>query len=346
MSDKLKAIDFFCGGGGMTEGMKQAGIQVVAGIDIDETCKATYEANNPKTKFLLRDIEEMEITELETNLKVKQNDDNLVFIGCSPCQYWSIIFSNKKKSEKTKNLLGNFQDFVDYYRPGYIVIENVPGITKPESPLADFIKFLKRSKYNSIDMKVIHSCHYGVPQYRKRFVLLASRVKDVTLPSPNSEDMPTVRKFIGNENIFPKVPAGHKDPTEFMHTVADLRQISLDRLALTPKNGGTREAWKDTDLQINAYKGKDNTFKTVYGRMFWDKPVQAITTKFYGVSHGRFSHPEQDRAISLREGARLQTFPLDYIFKTTTITHTARLIGNAVPPELAKRLGVALTNAD
>lgn len=346
MSQKLKAVDFFCGGGGMTAGMKQAGIEVIAGIDIDETCQATYEANNPKTKFLLKDVKEMKITELETDLDVKRNDDNLVFIGCSPCQYWSIIFSSKKKSEKSKNLLSNFQEFVDYYRPGYIVIENVPGIRKKGSPLADFLRFLKDTDYTSIDMKVVYSCHYGVPQYRKRFVLLASRVKDVRLPSPDSEDLPTVRKFIGDEKKFPKVSAGHKDETGFMHTVAGLQQISLDRLALTPKDGGTRDAWKDTNLQINTYKGKDKAFSTVYGRMLWDKPSQAITTKFYGVSHGRFSHPEQDRAISLREGATLQTFPLNYIFKTTTITHTARLIGNAVPPELARRLGIALLNAN
>lgn len=342
-----KAVDFFCSGGGMTSGFRKAGIKVLGGIDIDLECKETYTFNNPGSEFIHADIKKLPFSVLKKKLKIKQNDKRLIFIGCSPCQYWSIVQTDKTKAKKTKNLLKYFQHFVEYFNPGYIVIENVPGILSnlSESPLRNFLNFLIRKEY-IFQYDVIDASHYGVPQTRKRFLLIASRVsKKVTLPLPDTlNDLPTVRKYIGDKSLFYPIIAGHKDTTDFLHSASGLSQNNICRLALTPHDGGTRIAWKDTELQIPAYLDKDDSFYDVYGRMFWDKPGPTLTTKFYSISNGRFAHPEQNRAISLREGATLQTFELNYKFKTNSIASTARIIGNAVPPALSCRIANAIIN--
>jgi len=297
----FKALDFFCSGGGMTSGFRKAGVKVIGGIDIDLECKETYTTNNPDTKFIHADIQNLSFATLEKELKVKRNDKKMIFIGCSPCQYWSKIQTDKTKSHETKNLLKDFQRFVEYFKPGYIVIENVPGILNriDESPLQDFLHFLEAEKYH-FKYSVINASHYGVPQTRRRFLLIASRVTDkITLPIPDTKTkLPTVRQFIGSK------------------------------------------------LQIPAYIGKDNSFQDIYGRMFWDKPGPTITTKFFSITNGRFAHPEQNRAISLREGATLQTFDADYKFISTSIASTARLIGNAVPPQLSMRIAASILNCN
>src|SRR5690554_2106497 len=137
----LKAVDFFCSGGGMSYGMQEAGIQIIAGIDFDEDCKKTYEANIKGAEFIHADVFNLKEEELEEKLSLKKNDDELVLIGCSPCQFWSIIKTDKKKSKKSKDLLIQFRRFVEYFKPGYVVVENVPGILrkKTESGLEDFI---------------------------------------------------------------------------------------------------------------------------------------------------------------------------------------------------------------
>ncbi|MBL7960027.1 DNA cytosine methyltransferase [bacterium] len=342
---KLSAIDFFCGAGGMTCGMRKAGIDVIAGIDIDPECKETYEANNTGTTFIEKDITIFSPEELKAITKIKKHDDNLVFIGCSPCQYWTHINTDRSKGSKSKNLLADFQRFVDYFKPGYIVIENVPGILNrvDESPLPHFIKFLNENLY-VVEHRIINTHQYGVPQKRRRFLLIASRVKKkIKWPKARKEDLPVVRDFIGPKNGFKKIPAGYTDPTNFLHSVSVLSEKNLMRIRQTPHNGGTRLAWKnDSELQIDAYKGKDKMFSDIYGRMFWDKPAPTITTKFYSISNGRFGHPDENRGLSLREGATLQTFPRKYVFKGPSKTSIARQIGNAVPPELAKRIGIAI----
>jgi len=343
----FKAVDFFCSGGGMTAGFRKAGVKVVGGIDIDLECEATYKTNNPGSKFIHADIKELSVTALQKKLKLKRKDKKMIFIGCSPCQYWSKIQTDKTKAEETKNLLKDFQKFVDYFKPGFLVIENVPGILNKfdESPLKAFLKFLDDEKYH-YKYKVVNASHYGVPQSRRRFLLIASRVnKKVDLPIPDTQNKPpTVREFIGNKKIFKRIVAGQKDSTDFLHTTASLSEKNIKRLKLTPHDGGTRAAWKDTDLQIPAYVGKDKSFKNIYSRMFWDKPGPTITTKFLSISNGRFAHPEQNRAISLREGAALQTFDNNYKFISNSTATTARIIGNAVPPQLSKRIAKTILN--
>lgn len=339
----IKAVDFFCSGGGMTYGIRKAGIDVIAGIDIDASCKETYEKNNPRSKFILANVFEMEEKELKENINLKRNDDSLGLIGCNPCQYWSIVRTDKTRSEKSKNLLVEFHRFVKYFNPGFVVVENVPGILRKEeeSGLQDFISDLESRGYK-VRYKIVNLNEYGVPQTRKRFSLIASRVtKDLIFPEPDKNNRPVVKDFIGVHNNFPRVNAGFRDVSEFNHTVSSLSEKNIKRLEKTPKNGGSWLDWaNDSNLKRDRYNG--NGFKDNYGRMSWDKPAPTITTKFFSISNGRFGHPEEDRAISLREGATLQTFPKNYVFYTKSMRVAARMIGNAVPPEYAKRIGEAI----
>lgn len=343
-----KAVDFFCSGGGMSYGMQQAGIDVIAGIDFDENCKETYKSNIKRAEFILADVFELEEIELETKLSLKKNDDDLILIGCSPCQFWSIINTDREKSKKSKDLLKEFGRFVEYFRPGYVIVENVPGVLKrkEESGLEDFIHWLENNGY-TVHFGIHEVSEYGVPQHRKRFTLIANRVTDKKIePEKKILQRLTVRDVLGEQNGFPKILAGHKDNTPFLHTAAGLKDINIKRLALTEKDGGTRLAYADNpELAPECHHNNKENFRDTYGRMWWDKPSPTITTKFFSISNGRFAHPEEDRAISLREGATLQSFPKDYIFKTTSIAATARMIGNAVPPKYAEAIGKAIINS-
>ena len=237
-----------------------------------------------------------------------------------------------------------FGEFVEYYQPGYVLVENVPGLRnkRNERVLDRFQQLLKSLNYH-FDDGVVDVADYGVPQKRRRYLLIASRLDDrIMLPRDRDVQIDkemAVRAFIGDENTFPPVKAGHRDQTDFMHTVSRLSSKNLRRIRKTKKDGGTRLCWADDpELQIPAYEDKDNHFMDVYGRMMWDEPAPTITTRFNSLSNGRFGHPEQDRAISLREGATLQTFPLDFVFRGS-LQGTAKQIGNAVPPRLAEELG-------
>lgn len=341
---KFKAIDFFCGGGGMTCGLRQAGIDVIAGVDFDKNARETYEFNNPGSVFVYSDITKLSLDYFETNFGVQKNDDRLIMVGCSPCQYYSIINTDHSKAEKSKDLLMNFYKFIEHYMPGYILVENVPGIlTNKETVLPKFLEHIENLGYSHKE-EVVDMSQYGVPQSRRRFSLIATRLKGVTVSLPKkSEKILTVADVLGEKNGFPKIKAGFQDNTDFQHSVAGLNEVSLQRMALTPHNGGNRLSWADRpELQLNCYIGKNDSFKDNYGRMWWDRPSPTITTKFFNISNGRFAHPEEDRAISIREGATLQTFPKNYVFKTDSIAGAARIIGNAVPCEYAKRLGLSI----
>jgi DNA (cytosine-5)-methyltransferase 1 len=341
----LQAVDFFCGAGGVTCGFNNIGINVLGGIDIDCKFKKTYEDNNKKAIFINEDVSNMQVERLQTLLPIYKNQDNLIFVGCSPCQYYSNLKSDKTKSKASRLLLDDFKEFTLYYRPGFVFIENVPGLeTKKGSPLHRFKKDLKKQGY-SFDQNVLNAKYFGVPQSRRRFVLIASRlVNRIELPKQirKKEQIITVKKAIGNYNIFPKVSMGTKDTSDFQHSVARLSNLNMERIKATPKDGGTRRAWADNEsLQLECYKEHEGHYD-VYGRLYWNKPAPTITTRFIYTSTGRYSHPEQDRALSLREGATLQSFPLNYKFYSSNQGAVATMIGNAVPPKLAEAIGLSL----
>lgn len=338
---KLKAVDFFCSWGWMSSWVQTAWIQVLAWIDFDPSCKETYEANIKWAKYILADVSKLTEKDLEKEIWIKKNDDSLVLIGCSPCQYWTIIRTSKKKSQKSKDLLHEFHRFVKYFNPGYVMVENVPWILnkRDESGLDRFIKDLE-DRWYKVSFEVVNLNNYWVPETRKRFSLIANRIWDEKIFPKADKKNPTVKDFIGTHNGFPKIPDGHKDNSDFMHTTAWLSDANKKRLKLTPKNWGSRESWSKTTLQLEAYKRNKNIgFKDTYGRMNWDKPAPTITTKFFSISNWRFAHPEEDRPISLREWATLQTFPKNYKFHGTSISSVARMIWNAVPPKYAEKLG-------
>ncbi|MGM9475226.1 DNA cytosine methyltransferase [Pedobacter sp. GSP4] len=341
----IKAVDFFCSGGGMSFGMQQAGVNILAGVDFDQNCEATYKANIKGAEFIHADVFKLTEQELEQRVSLSKNDDNLLLIGCSPCQFWSIINTSREKSSQSKNLLKEFHRFVAYFNPGYVVVENVPGVLrrKEESGLEEFIKWLESKGYR-VHFDVHEVSNYGVPQHRKRFTLIANRVTNVEIsPLPIEGPKVTVRDVLGENNGFKKIPQGHRDTTSFLHTVAGLDALNLERLSITPHDGGTRLAYVDDKrLAPPCHYKKVNGFKDIYGRMWWDRPAPTITTKFYSFSNGRFAHPDEDRAISLREGAVLQSFPKDYIFEANSLANTARMIGNAVPPKYAQAVGKAI----
>ncbi len=337
----LKAVDFFCCSGGVTCGFRMAGIEVLAGIDIDGNYKRTYEENNKGSQFIQADIAKYQPEQLATQLNIVPNMDDMVFIGCSPCQYYTTMQTDKTKSSKGKLLLEEFKRFVDYFKPGFLFIENVPGLeTKDGSPLSQFKEHIKTLGY-TFDEKVVNASEYKVPQNRRRYVLIATRVNQfIKLPAAKARKVVTVRDAIGR---LPAISAGHRDKKTDKHWAGVLADINLKRIRKTPHNGGTRLAWKnDKNLQLKCYIDKDSTFTDVYGRMFWDTPSPTITTKFYSISNGRFGHPEQDRALSIKEGAILQSFPLKYKFYSDSMVVTARMIGNAVPPKLASAIAGSL----
>lgn len=325
----------------MSYGLARAGIKVLAGIDWDNTCRETYERNNNPAKFLQRNVTDLSPQRLARTLGLARNDDSLVFVGCSPCQFWSKVNTDRRKSRSSIFLLEEFSRFVDWFRPGFVLIENVPGLESKKRPriLPPFKEFLRLRGYG-IAHGVINSNHYGVPQNRKRYLLIATRLTaKVRMPHRRKSRL-RVRDFIGVHNGFPCIPAGHKDKSNFLHSSAALSRKNQQRIAKTPHNGGTRASWaRNRRLQIPAYRGKDGIFRDVYGRMYWNKPAPTITTRFNSLSNGRFGHPSEDRAISLREGATLQTFPKHYVFEGSSEAMIARQIGNAVPPRLAKKIG-------
>ncbi|OGL31047.1 DNA (cytosine-5-)-methyltransferase [Candidatus Saccharibacteria bacterium RIFCSPHIGHO2_02_FULL_47_12] len=334
----IKVIDLFSGIGGLTYGFKSAGLNVVAGIDNDSTCKYGYETSN-KTRFILKDINDVSSEELE---ELYKDSDIKVLAGCAPCQPYSKL--NQKGATDQKMMpLKKFALLIREIKPDIVSMENVGGlVNKDKYPVfADFLAVLDELGYY-YDYKVINTADYGVPQSRKRLVLLASRLGPISVPKPTHEKHITLREIIGD---LPKIEDGiiYSDP---LHYARKLSPLNKKRIEATPKDGGTQKSWPD-ELILDCHKKESGkSFGSVYGRMWWDKPASTMTTQCIGIGNGRFGHPEQDRAISLREAARIQTFPDDYVFfddnEEMTIGAIAKFIGNAVPVRLGEVLGTTI----
>ena len=338
---KINAIDLFCGVGGLTYGVQQAGINVVAGYDIDDKSKFAYEYNND-AKFILKDIKEIEDDEI---LALYPKDTDIkILIGCAPCQPFSSYshkYQNNENTLKKIDLLDYFGKQIELVQPDIVSMENVPQMEKREV-FQRFRTLLEKNGYK-VTFKVVYAPEYGVPQMRKRLLLLASKLGDISLLEPefNSESYQTLRDAIEN---LPKIKAGETYAKDPLHRSRNMSTLNLKRIQQS-KPGGTWRDW-DEDLLLEAYKKESGqSFGSVYGRLEWDKPANTITTQFPGIGNGRFGHPEQDRALSLREGALLQTFPSNYQFVSPKqggnypIGQVALQIGNAVPPKLGEIIG-------
>jgi len=342
----IKAVDFFCGAGGVTRGLLDAGIDVICGIDNDPTVKTTYQENNirkngAKVTFLEKDINDLSFDELEKIVK-EEKACNLMFVGCAPCQAFTKINTIKDRRENEKNYLLRLGNFVEYFQPEFLFIENVPGITAPKygGILGRFEERLKELGYYFSDRN-INAKKYGIPQNRNRRILVASSERPITFPEEThgngKKEYITARDVLAKHKLRP-LKAGETYPNDTMHRAANLSPTNLWRIRHTPKDGGGREKWMKKK-PVKCFTVHINSYTDVYNRMYWDKPVPTITTRFNSLSNGRFGHPDEDRAISLREGALFQTFPIDYKFDGSMVS-IARHIGNAVPVELAKTFGL------
>ena len=338
----IKAIDLFCGIGGMTQGLIQAGINVIAGIDTDKSCKYAYEKNNKGSKFYNMDVKELNENDLE---KEYDSSEIRILVGCAPCQPFSKHTQKNKKRDQDKkwDLLGHFGRIIDKLKPEIVSMENVPQLRNSRI-YQEFLKVLINNDYK-ISSKIVYCPDYGIPQTRSRLVLLASRLGSIELLSTTikKNNYKTVTDTI---SILEPLEHGQASTSDPLHRASKLSHINLKRMKQS-KPGGTWRDWEDT-LQLECHQKKSGkTYPSVYGRMRWDKPSPTITTQFYNFGTGRFGHPEQNRAISLREGALLQTFPENYQFfnKDKNELNVSKIgihIGNAVPPKLGLIVGKSI----
>lgn len=335
---KISCIDLFCGAGGLTHGFVLEGIHVRAGIDMDPACRYPYEANN-QAKFIERDISTVtteDLIELFGDAEVK------VLAGCAPCQPFSTYTQRYElDGEDGKwGLLYEFARLAEGSHPDIITMENVPSVAKHEV-FHDFVDTLRRLGYH-VWFSVVDSSQYGVPQTRRRMVLLASKHGQIKMIEPQLEKPKTVREAIGN---LQKLNAGEFATEDRLHTASTLRSKNLQRIKAS-KPGGTWRDWPEHLVAICHRTETGRTYSSVYGRMEWDKPAPTMTTQCFGFGNGRFGHPEQDRAISLREAAILQSFPWDYAFvpddNEVSFTVLGRLIGNAVPVDLGRAIAKSI----
>ena len=333
---RIEVVDLFCGTGGLSYGMKRSGLHIVSGYDIDSTCRYAYETNN-EAEFYYKDIRDVKGEEVKLLYSKKSIR---VLAGCAPCQpFSSYAHTNKRKDPNKYDLLYEFGRLVKEVQPDIVTMENVPSILtfslKPVFP--DFVNTLKEEGY-SVSFQVVFCPDYGIPQTRKRLVLLASHLGAISLIERTNT--PENYKTVGDtiRDLQP-IEAGGTSPTDPLHRCRSLSSTNLLRINKTPYGG----SWKDwpEELVLKCHrKESGKSFGSVYGRMKWEEPSPTITTECTGIGNGRFGHPEQNRAISIREAALLQTFPVTYRFfeneSKISIVDASRYIGNAVPPRLGE----------
>jgi DNA (cytosine-5)-methyltransferase 1 len=334
----IVAIDLFCGAGGLTKGLEKSGIDVCLGIDIDTECEYPYTANNDAT-FLLKSVEDVRPIELK---KAFNGAEVRLLAGCAPCQTFSTYNQKANSTDKRWWLLRQFARLAQKVKPEIITMENVPGLME-EDVFIEFLSVLKKFKYY-IEFKIVNCAEYGLPQHRNRLILLSSKLGSIRLLTPNefNRKSRTVRDVIGK---LPPLEAGESDINDLLHQSSSLSPLNLKRIKAS-RPGGTWRDWPKC-LVVDCHKKMTgHTYPSVYGRMSWDEPSPTITTQFFGFGNGRFGHPEQDRAISLREGAMFQGFPKGYRFvdKNMEVKKKVigRLIGNAVPVKLAEVIGKSI----
>jgi DNA (cytosine-5)-methyltransferase 1 len=346
-------VDLFCGIGGLTKGLELAGLHVVAGLDFDESCSYAYEFNN-NSKFIHRDITEISGKEIEM---LYQGDDIRVLVGCAPCQPFSKYTVRYRRAEwkrgregdpwqidKKWRLLSSFARLVKETNPHIVSMENVPELAR-EKIFFDFLNILEKTGYR-VCYQIVFCPDYGVPQNRRRLVLFASRLGDIALVEPSHKpgDYRTVRDSIGD---LPPINDGEADENDLLHSSSRLSDLNRRRIKNTIEGGSWRDWEKELIVPCHR-KASGRSYGSVYGRMLWNQPSPTITTQFYGYGNGRFGHPQQHRALSLREGALLQSFPSDYVFFNAQKGFNRRKIGahigNAVPVELGKAIGISILN--
>lgn len=348
----IKAIDFFCGAGGLTRGLLNVGIDVRAGVDIDARLEETYTRNNEPSVFISQDIRDVEIHRLRAKLGIGK-DDIVLYAACTPCQPFSTLNSLKGEDSR-KDLILDFAKIVRQCPPDYILIENVPGLNNAygKEIYAEFLKVLIECGFSEPSAGLLDAKSYGVPQTRKRFILMASRHGKLELPIATHDvadqsgaektSVATVRDYIAK---YPPISDGETSDAYHNHVARKLQSHHKRIVAAIPKDGGNRSDIADTSILLKCHQDNPNAHKDVFGRMSWDLPSPTLTCRCTDVYCGRFVHPEQDRGVSLREAAALQTFDDDYEFFGPSLLFLSTQIGNAVPVKFAEALGDVVLQA-
>ncbi len=339
--EDFSVIDLFCGVGGLTHGFIKEGLNVVAGIDFDKSCEYAFKTNN-NCAFIHKDIAQLKSSELKA---LYPKGKRKILVGCAPCQPFSRINKKSATSDNKYKLLYSFGKLAKDLKPDIISMENVPQLAKFNSGkiLDDFINLLKEEGYY-VNTYVVEAADYGVPQKRRRLILLASLLGDVKLIPPiyDSGSHLTVKSAIGHLECIGDGEASKNDP---LHRARKLNDITKRRVIATPE-GGTWRDWPQDLILACHKKDKGRDFGSVYGRLHWDKPSVTLTTFCTGLSNGRYGHPEQHRAISAREAALLQTFPENYDFIDAkagfSMATISRHIGNAVPVKLGQAIASSI----
>jgi DNA (cytosine-5)-methyltransferase 1 len=338
--ESIRVVDFFSGCGGTSAGLRAAGMKILLGIDNDEDAEATFRENFPQASFVGRDIRKIRTSDLARFIPVERSYP-LLFCACAPCQPFSQQRRKKRRNDERASLLWQFVRFVRRYKPDFVLVENVPGLQTLSAQLGPFKQFvatLGRLGYH-VQSGVVESRNYGVPQRRRRLVVMASRLGPISFPKATNgpgraaRSYATVWQWIGD---LPPIAAGETHTEIANHRASGLSPLNLERIRATPEGGG-RVNWPE-HLHLKCHSNGHAGHSDVYGRMRKHLPASGLTTRCISLSNGRFGHPTQDRAISVREAACLQTFPLDFAFKGS-MASMARQVGNAVPVLLAECFG-------
>lgn len=335
-----QVVDLFCGIGGLTKGLSNVGLNVIDGFDIDKTCEYTYSQNNTAS-FHCENIRDMTGEEI---IKCYDDDVTRILVGCAPCQPFSTMrfkLKDANTEDEKYNLLLEFARMIKRVKPTIVSMENVPQIIKTNVYTKFYNTLIDMGYY--ISPSIVFCPDYGISQTRRRFVLLASTLGNIDLlPPTHDRNQVTINQFIYD---LPEIKAGETDPNDPLHRSAQLSDINLQRIMLS-QPGGTWNDWPE-ELRCECHKkNSGKTYSSVYGRLRWDQIGPTITTQFYSYGTGRHGHPEQNRGLSLREGALLQTFPPDYDFinpnEPFVFNDIARHIGNAVPVRLGEVIGESI----
>ncbi len=330
-----EVVDLFCGVGALSHGLKRAGLKIVAGYDTDSRCRYAFETNNDAS-FYTKDVATLTAKEIKRHYS---GNTPSILAGCAPCQPFS-TYKQRYDEDPRWNLVAKFAELAVKTNTDFVTMENVPALLRYKNGVVfdQFCKSLRKAGYY-MESTIAKCEEFGVPQKRRRLVVIASKSPNLKALKSTRRRFTTVRKAIGD---LPKLKAGEYYINDPLHVAASLSAINLKRIRES-KPGGT---WRDWPITLRApchRRAAGKTYSGVYARMTWDNPSPTMTTQCYGYGNGRFGHPVQDRAISLREAAILQSFPKRYKFlpnnEEISFTEVGRWIGNAVPVKLAEAIG-------
>ncbi len=336
-----EVVDLFCGVGALSHGLKLAGLEIVAGYDIDARCKYAFERNNGGD-FFTRDVAKLTSKEIKIHFS---GEVPSILAGCAPCQPFS-TYKQRYQEDSRWELVTKFAKLAVEVNPDFVTMENVPALLryKDGRVFKEFCDRLIKAGYK-LHWTVAKCEEYGTPQKRRRLVVVAAKSYSLQPLRPTHSAALSVRDAIGK---LPELQAGKADPKDPLHVASSLTAINLRRIKAS-RPGGTWRDWPEELRSPCHRRPSGQTYSGVYARMSWEEPSPTMTTQCYGYGNGRFGHPEQNRAISLREAAILQSFPYDYHFlpanEAISFTEVGRWIGNAIPVRLAEAIGGLIINS-